>query len=367
MTGADAARRGELYDRLRPLLFRLGGGDPEVAHRLTVRAIGALSAPGLRNLLGLLSSGSPDQAIDFAGVRFPGPVGLAAGMDKYAHAVKGWQAFGFGHVELGTVTAHSQPGNEKPRLFRLPESAALINRMGFNNPGSAAMADRLVGLGIKRGNNAAGIPVGISLGKSKITPVADAVADYVTSFDRLAPHADYIAVNVSSPNTPGLRSLQDGGALAELLGALVARAEATPHRLGPLPILVKIAPDLTDSALAEVIGVAEDAGAAGLIATNTTLGRDAISAAERHLAEQSGGLSGAPLTVRAREVVGFLTAHSRLPVIGVGGILTGDDARAMFDAGASMLQLYSGFIYGGPALVGVANGAADAAATTTLR
>ncbi|OYO24276.1 dihydroorotate dehydrogenase (quinone) [Enemella dayhoffiae] len=330
---------------LRPALFATGGGDPEVAHERTLDAVARLAR--IRPLRNLVSGLHPKatHGIQLAGINFPGPVGLAAGLDKFAVGVPAWGALGFSHVELGTVTAKPQPGNEKPRLFRAVRSRGIINRMGFNNPGAATMAATLHGSGVRRGNRVAGIPIGISLGKSKVTPLEDAVEDYLTSFELLAPYADYIAVNVSSPNTPGLRSLQDGDALAELIGALTDRAA------GGVPIFVKVAPDLTFDALEDVLAACTARGAGGLIATNTTLSRDGLVGKDRDLADEAGGLSGAPLTRRAREVVGWLAERTDLPIIGVGGIMTVDDARAMLDAGARMLQLYSGYIYSGPALV----------------
>jgi dihydroorotate dehydrogenase len=270
-------------------------------------------------------------------VRFPNPVGLAAGMDKNGVALPAWPALGFGFVEVGTVTAKPQPGNDKPRLFRLRDSEAVINRMGFNNAGAAALATRLAELG------PLGVPLGISLGKSKVTPLEEAVEDYLTSYNLLHPYADYIAVNVSSPNTPGLRTLQDKSALAALLRALV----------GSKPVLVKIAPDLTEPAIAELLEVCLANGAAGVIATNTTLSRDGLAAADQPRAGEAGGLSGRPLTERARKIVHFVHQETggRLPIIGVGGIMEPDDATRMFDAGAALVQLYTGFIYRGPGLV----------------
>jgi dihydroorotate dehydrogenase len=258
-------------------------------------------------------------------------------MDKNGVALPAWPALGFGFVEVGTVTAHAQPGNDKPRMFRLPDSAAVINRMGFNNAGAAALAARLERLG------PLDVPLGISLGKSKITPLEAAVDDYLTSYNLLRPYADYIAVNVSSPNTPGLRTLQDRDHLAALLGALA----------GKTPVLVKIAPDLTEPAIAEVLEVCLAYGAAGLIATNTTVARDGLAAADQPRAGEAGGLSGRPLTERAREVVHFVHEETggRLPIIGVGGVMDADDASRLFDAGASLVQLYTGFVYRGPALV----------------
>ncbi|MCA2214647.1 quinone-dependent dihydroorotate dehydrogenase [Jidongwangia harbinensis] len=327
---------------LRPVLFRVGGGDAEAAHEFTLRRLAGLGPRALAVLRRRYATAAPVEAF---GVRFPNPVGLAAGMDKNGVALPAWPALGFGFVEVGTVTAHAQPGNDRPRLFRLRDSEAVINRMGFNNAGAAALAERLAGAG------PLGVPLGISLGKSKVTPLADAVQDYLASYQLLRPYADYIAVNVSSPNTPGLRTLQDKSSLSALLSALV----------GKVPVLVKIAPDLTEPAIAELLEVCLAAGAAGVIATNTTLARDGLSDADRPRATEAGGLSGRPLTERARKVVHFVHTETggRLPIIGVGGILDPDDAARMFDAGASLVQLYTGFIYRGPALVKAVARAAD--------
>lgn len=354
MNRTELVRAGYLA-AVRPLLFRAHGGDPEKIHEDMIAGLALLgAAPGVRDAVGWLTR-TPADPVEVAGVRFPGRVGLAAGMDKDGRAALAWQHLGFAFAELGTVTAQPQPGNPKPRIVRLPASAALINRMGFNNAGAHALANRLSVAGVFRGNNAAGIPLGISIGKTKVVAVEDAVADYLASLRLLAAHADYVAVNVSSPNTPGLRGLQDGGALRELLGALVAEADALALGGTPVPIFVKVAPDLTTDQLAEVIGVATDAGASGLIATNTTLGREGIHPSEQHLSAEAGGLSGAPLTRRALEVVSFVAAHTDLPVMGVGGLMTAADARAMLDAGARLVQLYTGFIYAGPALIGQIN------------
>jgi dihydroorotate dehydrogenase len=319
---------------VRPVLFRLGGGDAETAHEFTLDRLARL---GGRTRALLKTRYATHAPVDVFGVRFPNPVGLAAGMDKNGVALPAWPALGFGFVEVGTVTAQAQPGNERPRLFRLPESEAIINRMGFNNEGAAALATRLEALG------PLGVPLGISLGKSKVTPLDDAVQDYLTSYTLLHPYADYIAVNVSSPNTPGLRTLQDRTAIANLLGALV----------GKTPVLVKIAPDLAEPAVAELLEVCLQYGAAGVIATNTTLARDGLATADQPRAGEAGGLSGRPLTERARKIVHFVHTETggQLPIIGVGGVMTADDASHLFDAGASLVQLYSGFIYRGPALV----------------
>jgi dihydroorotate dehydrogenase len=329
-----------LFERaVRPALFRIGGGDAEAAHEWTLRRLAALSArPAvLRALHRRYATYAPRTVF---GVEFGNPVGLAAGMDKDGVALPAWPALGFGFVEVGTVTRYAQSGNPRPRLFRLPASEAVVNRMGFNNDGAAALARRLAALG-----RPLGVPLGISLGKSRVAPLDEAIEDYLASYRALRDHGDYVAVNVSSPNTPGLRELQDRPHLDALLAALVGE--------GGKPVLVKIAPDLTEHAIADVLRVCGDRGAAGVIATNTTLGRAGLAPADEALGAQDGGLSGRPLTARAREVVRFVhrEAGGALPVIGVGGILDADDAARLFDAGASLVQLYTGFVYRGPALV----------------
>ncbi|ANZ38470.1 dihydroorotate dehydrogenase (quinone) [Lentzea guizhouensis] len=311
---------------VRKALFSMHGGDAERVHETTLNAMARLSP------LARFARGQDNPRTVF-GVRFPNPVGLAAGLDKDGRALPAWAALGFGFVEVGTVTWHAQPGNPKPRLFRLREDEAIINRMGFNNAGARALAAKLDKTTLRA-------PLGISLGKSKVTPVEHAVEDYLNSLSALQDHGDYYAINVSSPNTPGLRSLQDKGALTELVQALTRATDK--------PMLVKIAPDLTEDAIAEVVQVCEDHGIKGLIATNTTVSREGLSS---HHRDETGGLSGRPLTRRANDVVRFITKNSDLPVIGVGGIATPDDAQRMIDAGASLVQLYTGFIYEGPGLV----------------
>jgi dihydroorotate dehydrogenase len=333
---------------VRPVLYRLGKGDAEVAHEQTLHGLRRLGrVPGavaaLARTYGALPAGS---ARTVFGVRFPSPVGLAAGMDKNGIALPAWRALGFGFVEVGTVTAHPQPGNPRPRLFRLVEHEAVINRMGFNNLGSEALAARLAAYG------PLGYPLGISIGKSKVTPLEDAVADYVTSLRRLYRYGDYFAVNVSSPNTPGLRALQDAGHLRELLTALHAEAASmSVSGLAGKPILVKIAPDLTSAAIDELLQVCTDVGIAGIIATNTTIGRPGVS--DHPLAAEAGGLSGRPLTETAAKTVAHIHAETggALPIIGVGGILEPADAARLFDAGASLVQVYTGLIYSGPGLI----------------
>ncbi len=331
---------------VRKALFRMHGGDAERVHETTLGVLAKLS-PAAKAV-----KRRPACERTVFGVRFPNPVGLAAGLDKNGRALPAWGALGFGFVEVGTVTRHAQPGNPKPRLFRLRDSEAIINRMGFNNDGALELANRLDRLG------PLSVPLGISLGKSKVTPVEDAVEDYRTSLRALYRHGDYFAINISSPNTPGLRSLQDRGALTELLSALNATVRDLAGE-GPAgskprkPILVKIAPDLTDSAIAELLEVCAAHEVSGLIATNTTLSREGLAPADRRLADEAGGLSGRPLAARAREVVRFVSRETdgTLPIIGVGGIASADDAKRMLDAGASLIQVYTGFIYEGPGLV----------------
>ncbi|WP_424185581.1 quinone-dependent dihydroorotate dehydrogenase [Actinokineospora sp. G85] len=339
----------------RSVLFRLGSGDPEVAHEQVLAGLGRVGAArpvvdGMARVFG------PRRGATVFGVRFPGLVGLGAGVDKDGVALRAWRGLGFGFVEVGTVTRHAQPGNPKPRLYRLPESGAVINRMGFNNAGADALAATLRRVGPP------GVPLGVSIGKSKATPVEDAVADYRHSLRVLHPFADYFAINVSSPNTPGLRGLQDKAQLTELVAELRRETLAlATGQLPPTPLLVKIAPDLTDHAVAEVLQVCADHGVAGLIATNTTLGRGGLDPNDVETGQQAGGLSGRPLTERSREVVAFVTRETggSLPVIGVGGIMTPDDAVRMLDAGARLVQLYTGFIYGGPPLVRAVNRAVE--------
>ena len=335
---------------LRPLMFRAYRGDPERIHEQTLAAIARAgqSRPTRAAVAALCARHRVPTTV--VGIQFPGMVGLAAGMDKDGIGTRTWASLGFGYIELGTVTPQPQPGNDKPRLFRLPESRAIINRMGFNNRGAVALAERLTAVGVSRGNLAVGIPIGISIGKTKKVPLTEAAEDYLTALRTVARYADYVAINVSSPNTPGLRDLQNARTLAELISALVNEAWQLAAGGSPVPIFVKVAPDLTETALEEVVQVSAESGAEGLIATNTTLSRDGISA-DQPLAVEAGGLSGAPLTRRARHVVRFLTERTTLPIIGVGGIMSRDDGQAMLDAGASLLQIYTGYVYRGPALV----------------
>lgn len=341
-----------LYRHLfRPALFRLDR-DPEDAHNRVMRWLSLFSRhSAMTQALALaMRAGGEQSPREVFGLRFPNPVGLAAGLDKNGVAVPALAALGFGFVEIGTITARPQPGNPRPRLFRLPSEEALINRMGFNNQGAEWVAGHLAG------SARVAIPVGVSLGKSKVTPLDEATDDYLRSLDLLYPYGDYFAVNVSSPNTPGLRALQERDRLDALVRALVdlLRLRASEEgRSGPKPLLVKVAPDLDDAALDELVDVCLSGEVSGLIAVNTTISRDGLShAVPEKLREEPGGLSGRPLRARALEVVDRLHARAgdRLPIVGCGGVFTVDDARRMLDAGASLVQIYTGFIYEGPGL-----------------
>jgi dihydroorotate dehydrogenase len=331
-----------LYPFLRPFFFSL---DPEQAHYLVLDALKLLQASLVAPML---PPSDPRLSQELWGLRFPNPVGLAAGYDKNAQVPLAWPALGFGFAELGTVTAKAQAGNPKPRIFRLEKDAALINRLGFNNEGAAAIAQRLTKL--LPPSRPHPIPLGFNLGKSRVTPLEEAVDDYVESCERLFPFADYIVVNVSSPNTPDLRKLQESEHLRRLLEALLA----TNHRLAgqaqvqPKPVLVKIAPDLLDEEVTEIARVSQAAGVSGLIATNTTIARPTL----RSPLQEEGGLSGRPLAKRALEVlrVLFRAVEGKLPLIGVGGIFSAEDAYARIRAGASLVQIYTGLIYEGPLL-----------------
>lgn len=314
--------------------------DPESAHHLVVFTVRLAGAIGLTRLARLRPTGRG--AVQAFGLHFDAPFGLAAGFDKNAVAVKPLWDLGFSHVEIGTVTAIAQSGNDKPRLFRLIEDRALINRMGFNNEGAEVVAKRLEKLRIKHGSK---LPViGVNIGKSRVVEVEDAVADYRTSASMLAPHADYIAVNVSSPNTPGLRSLQSVEALRPILVAVQEQALNKP-------VLVKIAPDLADEDVVAVADLAIELGLAGVIATNTTISREGLKTpADKVEAIGAGGLSGAPLKARSLEVLNILAKRiaGRIAIISVGGIETGEEADERIAAGATLVQGYSGFIYAGP-------------------
>lgn len=327
-----------IYERiLRPLLFAL---EAEQAHHL---GVGFLKfASRVPPLLALLRQFQPPpKPVSVFGLNFQNPIGLAAGFDKNGVALPAWEALGFGFVEIGTVTAKAQPGNPKPRIFRYPAQQALINRLGFNNDGADAVAARLRDLRAS-GRWPGNCRVGINIGKSKMTPLEDAAEDYLYSFRRLRDFADYVVLNVSSPNTPGLRALQGDDALGPLLQKM--REE---NRGGTKPLLLKIAPDLNKGELEQIIATCEREEIAGIIATNTTLDHSALGS-ER---DETGGLSGAPLRARSTEFVRAIKARTQLPIIGVGGIMTANDAREKIDAGATLVQLYTGYIYRGPAFL----------------
>ncbi len=326
-----------MYDLLRPLLFRL---SPEKAHRLTFNL---LEMPGAA----LLSGGAEppkEAAVEVMGLRFPGPVGLAAGMDKDAEHVEALARIGFGFVEVGTLTPRAQPGNDKPRLFRLKPDRALINRMGFNNGGVAAAVQRLR-------KRKPGIIVGGNIGKNKATPNEQAIDDYVECFEALHPVVDYFVVNVSSPNTPGLRALQEKAPLLGILNELKRRdAQKDEHR----PILLKIAPDLTPEQLDDIVAVVLESGIAGVIATNTTIAREGLRTPKSEVdAIGAGGLSGAPVRQRSTEVVRYLRQRMPPPIviIGVGGIDSAESALENLDAGADLVKVISGLVYEGTALL----------------
>lgn len=307
--------------------------DPERAHHLGFRAVRA----GRPVMSRLRTPGRPVQAL---GLRFPNVLGLAAGFDKNAVGIDALGALGFGHVEIGTVTGLAQPGNPQPRLFRLTADRAVVNRMGFNNEGAEAVAARLAA----RGRRTGGPILGVNIGKSKVVPEEEAVGDYVMSARLLAPYADYLVVNVSSPNTPGLRDLQAVEKLEPILTAVQQAAEGTP-------LLVKIAPDLSDDDVLAVADLATGIGLDGIIATNTTISRAGLASPDAEVeAIGAGGLSGRPLTQRSLEVLRLLRCRvgPDLTLIGVGGITTVEDARARLDAGADLLQGYTAFIYEGP-------------------
>ncbi|HVE89137.1 MAG TPA: quinone-dependent dihydroorotate dehydrogenase, partial [Burkholderiaceae bacterium] len=331
------------YKLARPFLFSL---DAEAAHDLTLKALQRGHDLGIVRRVAESVDPLP---LSIMGLRFSNPVGLAAGLDKTAAHIDALGAFGFGFIEAGTVTPRPQSGNAKPRLFRLPESQALINRLGFNNEGAEQF---IANLQQQRAFRDQGGVVGLNIGKNADTPIEHALDDYCTCLRRVYDDADYVAVNVSSPNTEGLRSLQSARQLAGLLSGLTEERKRLEDRHGKrVPIAVKIAPDITDESVAEIADQLVAHGMDAVIATNTTIARDSVSGLKH--AEESGGLSGRPLTKRATDVVHLLAHHLRgeLPIIGVGGIMSGADAVEKISAGASLVQLYTGFVYSGPQLV----------------
>ena len=342
---------------IRPFLFTLVKTDPEWLHGQSIHVLDWLSTTSYSQRNSWLNSYLKNHLClydtrleqNLSGVNFSNPVGLAAGFDKDGVGAAIWPSFGFGFAELGTVTYHGQPGNPRPRLFRLPRDQAVINRMGFNNSGAAAMATRLQPFYQEKPWS---IPIGVNLGKSKVTPLEAAATDYLASFRLLKDLGDYFVVNVSSPNTPGLRSLQDAAMLSQILEVL--QQENTANK----PLFVKIAPDLEWEAIADIINLAKTYQLAGLIATNTTISREGlktqiIDKTGKTPQEEAGGLSGAPLRQRSTEVIRFIYQQTQgeIPIIGVGGIFTAEDAWEKITAGASLIQTYTGWIYEGPMMV----------------
>lgn len=333
----DTAHKPMIYPLLRPFLFRL---NPEQAHRFTLELLRFTGtfAPARIAVRKLLEA--PARPVSAFGLTFRNPVGLAAGYDKDALAWRGLAALGFGHIEVGTVTLRPQHGNPKPRVFRLVEDEGLINRLGFPGQGADFVVERL------QGRRPEGLVLGVNIGKNKNTPNEEAAEDYIRLLGRFAPLADYLAVNVSSPNTVGLRRLQAREALEDLLGRLQAARPA--HRR--VPVLVKLAPDLTDQELEDSVGAILASGMDGIIATNTTVRREGL---QSHLREETGGLSGAPLTRQSTEMVRKIVrlVNGSVPVVAVGGIMSAEDAQDKLDAGAVLVQVYTGLIYAGPGLV----------------
>src|SRR5262245_23433825 len=326
-----------LYEQLvRPLLFFL---EPEAAHHFTIASLRRASrfGPALRVLKQFALPSKPKTLF---GLNFPNPIGLAAGLDKNGVALPAWAALGFGFIEIGTVTAMEQPGNPKPRIFRLPAQQAVINRLGFNNESADAIAKRLSSL--RASGRWPAVPVGVNIGKSRTTPLERAADDYLYSFRLLRDFADYITLNVSSPNTPGLRELQEPAALSQLLHAIGSESGAIAK-----PVVVKISPDLSQVELESVLAVCEENAVAGIIATNTTLDHASIPSE----IDEQGGLSGAPLREKSTALVRGIAANAKIPVIASGGICDAKSARDKFDAGAQLVQLYTGFVYRGPQLL----------------
>ena len=325
---------------IRPLLFRL---PPETAHEFALKSLGIAPA-FVRTLTGIAAT--PELPINRFGLTFSNPVGLAAGFDKDGIALQALCALGFGFIEAGTVTYHSQPGNPRPRLFRLPDDKALINRAGFNNHGAEAFVERV-------SQHRPNCILGVSIGKSKIVPFEEAVEDYLRCFETIYPVADYVAVNVSSPNTPGLRQLQQAEQLNSLLSSLQQRNRELAKGKQPLPLLVKFSPDMTDAELESAVSAAKQNQVAGIIATNTTISRSGLlTPAAQVEACGEGGLSGSPLRKTSNKVIARLYQMTRgqVTLIGVGGIFTAEDAWEKICAGASLVQLYTGFIYQGPTI-----------------
>lgn len=331
-----------MYKQIRPLLFSI---NPETAHDLT---LGLLGVAGNSGLAKCLLPAPVDDPVDLLGCRFTNRVGLAAGLDKNAACVKGMAALGFGFIEVGTVTPKPQPGNDKPRMFRLSEHEAIINRMGFNNQGLAALTKRVAALR----KSGLSCPLGINIGKNKLTPAEQAADDYTQCLTAVAHLADYVTINLSSPNTPGLRDLQFGDELQKLLAAIVAKRAELADKLGLItPLLVKIAPDMARDDLLSVADQLQSNGIDGIIATNTTIDKSAVAGSVH--AEETGGLSGGVLFDKSTEIVSTLSQHlgDEMVIVGVGGINSPEQSVAKIEAGADLVQLYSGLIYQGPSLI----------------
>jgi dihydroorotate dehydrogenase len=327
------------YSAIRKVFFKF---DPEAIHELTIKGFKATGASPLNKLY---KQTIPHKPVEVMGIKFPNPVGLAAGLDKNGECIKAFEALGFGFVEVGTVTPRPQPGNDKPRIFRLPEANAIINRMGFNNKGVDYLVDQVIKA------KYSGV-LGINIGKNKDTPDENAKDDYIHCMRKVYDFATYITVNISSPNTPGLRSLQYGDALNELLSALKSEQTALAEQYGKyVPVAVKIAPDLNEEEVNSIAACLIANNIDGVIATNTTLARDKVS----HLpfGNEQGGLSGAPVKDQSTKVIQLLAKalDNKLPIIGVGGIASGEDAQEKIAAGAKLVQVYTGFIYQGPELI----------------
>ncbi|HSK88557.1 MAG TPA: quinone-dependent dihydroorotate dehydrogenase [Anaerolineales bacterium] len=335
-----------MYPFFRSLLFRL---DPETAHHLTLQLMRLGGLEPIHSILRTIFA-APPKPVNAFGLTFRNPVGLAAGYDKDAEAVRGLASLGFGHIEVGTVTPKPQPGNPLPRVFRLPEEQAVINRMGFPGKGSAVVAGNLKRLNLeafKRSN----VVIGVNIGKNKDTPNEAAVSDYLALLQGFASHADYLAINISSPNTVGLRQLQGRAALEGLLIQLHAQRQREEKKLAKrLPLLVKLAPDLSENELDDAVAVILGAHMDGIIVTNTTLGREGLTSKHR---DEAGGLSGSPLRLRSEAVLCQVVKRiaGKIPIVSVGGIMNPEDAQRRLDLGATLIQLYTGLIYWGPGLV----------------
>ena len=337
------------YALARPFLFGL---DPETAHELTMASLARTQGTPLS---AAYCSSKVSDPIELAGLKFPNRVGLAAGLDKNARCIDGLAAMGFGFVEVGTVTPKAQPGNPKPRMFRLPEAHALINRLGFNNDGLDAFLANVQKSKLRKQGAKNALLLGLNIGKNAATPIENAVDDYLICLDGVYPHADYVTVNISSPNTKNLRALQSDDALDALLGRIAERRETLAAQHGKrVPIFVKIAPDLDDAQIDVIAATLKRHAMDGVVATNTTLSREAVKG-QRH-AEEAGGLSGAPVLAASNRVIGQLRAAlgKGFPIIGVGGVMSGADAVSKIQAGADVVQIYTGLIYKGPGLVGEA-------------